>query len=573
MKFNSGIAPHHHHPTPAQRLMALVRTEQRDLGAVVIWSIAVGLLSIAVPVGVQALVNTVAFGTVLQPLVILTILVAAALGTAAVLQLMRQVAVEIVQRRIFVRLASDVVNVLLRSRYDNFDRQHAPELVNRFLDVVTVQKAFSILLIEGLTLLMQVLVSLALLAVYHPYLLVFDLFLVFSIGIILFVLGRGAVRTSIAESYAKYDVLAWLEEVARHPVTFRGSGGRAYAIDRANTLVTSYVAQRAGHFRVLLRQIAGSLALQAFALAALLGVGGWLVLRGELTLGQLVAAELVLGAALNGFTKFGKSLESFYDLQAAMDKLGHVTDLPLERSTGEALARRSGPAPVRLESVSFNYADGTDILKQISLEVPAGAKIAIHGRGGGGKSTLLDLIYGLRESSTGRIELDHVDYRDVRLEDIRGSVALVRSPEVFPGSVFENIRLGGEADVTEVREALASAGVLEPVLALPQGMQTPLATGGNPLSPSQAVRIKLARAILSKPRVLLLDEMLDLIGDLDPKGALIRTLFAPDAPWTLIVTTSDPTLWPLFDRVYRLDSGRLYDDWESARPAGAGVRA
>jgi ABC-type multidrug transport system fused ATPase/permease subunit len=212
-------------------------------------------------------------------------------------------------------------------------------------------------------------------------------------------------------------------------------------------------------------------------------------------------------------------------------------------------------------------------LKQISIDVPAGAKIAIHGRGGGGKSTLLDLIYGLRECTSGRIELDSVDYRDVRPADVRGSVALVRSPEVFPGTVLENVRLGADADIAEVRGALASAGVLDPVLALPDGMQTQLATGGNPLSPSQAVRIKLARAIVGKPRVLLLDEMLDLIGDLDPNGALIRTLFAKDAPWTLIVTTGDPTLWPLFDRVYRLEGGRLYDDWESAKPMNAGARA
>ena len=157
----------------------------------------------------------------LQPIVVLTILVSGALLGSAVLTILRFVVLEQMQRRIFARHASEVLDSLLRYRLDAMDDQHAPELVNRFLDVTTVQKGASILVVDGLTVLMQTLAGVFLLAAYHPYLLVFDLLLVMAIVLILFVLGRGAVRTSIEESRSKYGVVAWLQEVSRHSVALR----------------------------------------------------------------------------------------------------------------------------------------------------------------------------------------------------------------------------------------------------------------------------------------------------------------------------------------------------------------
>src|SRR5688572_1350173 len=126
--------------TPLARLVALLRTERRDVLLIVVYSVAIGLLSLAVPVAAQSLVNTIAFGAVLQPLVVLATIVFAALLAAGALQLLRAWGVEMVQRRIFVRLAGQVADRLLRVRVEAFDRQNGPELVNRFFDVTTVQK-------------------------------------------------------------------------------------------------------------------------------------------------------------------------------------------------------------------------------------------------------------------------------------------------------------------------------------------------------------------------------------------------------------------------------------------------
>lgn len=528
----------------------------------VVYSVAIGLLSLALPVAVQALVNTVAFGSVLQPVAVLTALVTAALAASALLYILRTVVLEIVQRRIFARQASAVLDSLLRFKVDAVDGQHVPELVNRFLDVTTVQKSAAMLLIDGLTVVMQTLAGVILLAAYHPYLLVFDIVLVALILLVVLVLGRGAVGTAIDESRAKYEVLAWLEEIARHSVALRSRDSSRMAADRTNELVVDYLRHRGRHFRVLLRQLAGAQLLQVAALASLLGIGGYLVIAGELTLGQLVAAELVVSLAVGSFAKFGKSLETFYDLQAALDKLSHITDLPLE--DGDASDLRPGqaamPAAVRISNVDFGYGAARRTLSGLTAEIGSGRKIAVHGRNAAGKSTFLDLLFGLREPQRGSLELDGVDYRHIAKEDLRSDAMLIRGTEILPGTVAENVMFGHDASVDDLKNALEGAGVLEAVQALPRGWDTELTPSGRPLAPSHALRLTFARAILHRPRLLLVDEALDAIDDLRLDGALVRTLFSQSTPWTLIAATERAELWPFFDQVYGLADGTLHDD-------------
>lgn len=545
----------HPHLSPQRRLRGWLRTESTELWVAVIYSIGIGLLSLVVPVAVQSVVNTIAFGTVLQPLVFLTLAVLAGLGFSAVLQAMRTYVVEMMQRRIFVRVATNSLSRLLRARVEAFDAHHGPELVNRFLDVVTVQKAGAILLLDGLTIFMQTVMGMLLLAVYHPWLLAFDLVLLIAIVIILFPMGRGAIGTSVNESKAKYSLVAWLEEIARWQATFKSTRGGTYAVERADSLVSEYLKYRASHFRILLRQISASLLLHALASSALLGVGGMLVINRQLTLGQLIAAELVVTLVVSGFSKFGKQLETFYDLNAAVDKLGYLTDLPLEANGGESLPSAERGAAIRLNDITFSYGRGRDVLAGVSLDMRAGARIGLTGFG---KSTLLDIIYGLRQPSSGAIEIDGYDIREVRLDHLRSQIALVRAPEIFQGTIAENLKLGNSnISTADMRAALEVAGLLDDIQCLPEATQTELQTGGLPLSPSQGIRLMIARAILQSPRVLLLDESLDQVESAEARINLARALFRELPGATTLVVSSKHEILALCDAVYDLRNGRL----------------
>jgi putative ABC transport system ATP-binding protein len=489
-------------------------------------------------------------------LIVLGILLLAFLSLAGAVRVFKTWVVEMLQRRIFVRVATDLSHRLPRVRTEAYDRGHGPELVNRFFDVLTVQKAGATLLLDGVAVFLQTLVGLTVLAFYHPILLAFDVVLVFCIIFVLFVLGRGGVRTAIAESVAKYAVAGSLEEIARNPTSFKLAGGPEFAHHRTDELAVAYVSARKRHFMVVLRQVIGAVALQAVAGTALLTIGGWLVIEGQLTLGQLVASELIVSTVLAAFAKIGKQLENFYDLLAGVDKLGHLIDLPLERDTGGDHPQVASGAAIRLHEVDFAHNGGPGLLNGLNLEIKSGERICIVGRHGSGKSTLADLLYGLRQPTQGRIEIDGVDVRELKLETLRRHVSLVKGLEMIEGTIEDNIRMN-RADVSsaDARAALADVGLLDEFRELPDGLATHLSSTGAPLSFGQARRLMLARAIVGQPRILVLDDLLDDL-DTDARAEVLRALLRDDRAWTLVVFSRHAGTFAQIDRSIELIGSR-----------------
>jgi ABC-type bacteriocin/lantibiotic exporter with double-glycine peptidase domain len=541
-------AAHQHSPAPPplRRFYQLLLPERQDLLLVFFFAIFAGILYLATPLAVDVLVNNLAFGSqegvYVQALVILSLALFAFLCLLGLVRAAQYYVTELIQRRLFVRLTADLVYRLPRVRMEALDVKLGPDLVNRFFDMITVQKAASLLLLDGLNVTLGALIGLLILGFYHPFLLVFDLILIVLLGGVLFGLGRGAIRTSIDESYAKHHTASWLEQVAMFPYIFRSHGASRIAARRANDLATEYLDARKGHYTIVFRQIVGFLALQALASAALLGVGGLLVLQGELTLGQLVAAEIIVSAIVGNVASLGKYAESFYDALAAVDKIGYVVDLPVEREGGELPSGPLDPrgADVRVSDLFFGYDESRTVLADVAFDLEPGERVALVGAAGFGSSTLLDVLYGVREPRRGSVRIDGVDVRAWDLSRLRGEVALVRGQDIVEGTIFENVGFGREEfGRADVERALAQVGLLEAVEGLPDRLDTRVLVGGRPLSSSQRTRLILARAIIGKPRLLLLDEVLE---NMEPQllEELADAVFARSNPWTLMVATSEP---------------------------------
>ncbi len=544
---------------PVERLRRLAALERGDVLTVVVYAVAIGLVSLAVPIAAQSLVNTVALTALLQPIVVLAALVLIGLLAAGVLRTLQYKVVETLQQRFFVRTTHDAVRRLTQADVGAFAEQGAPEVMNRFFDVAIVQKTASTLLLDGLSVLLQGAVSLVLLAFYHPLLLAFDVVLILLIGFTLFGLGRGGVSTAIKESKAKYATVAWLEEMATAFRAFKSKESAEFAFSRGDDLARAYVEARRKHFRVLLRQTVASYLLQALATAGLLGLGGWLVIAGQLTLGQLVAAELIVTGVLAGVAKFGKYLEAYYDLVASIDKVGAIVDLRREREGGASYARPDGPAHLRVDGVAFSYDGKTQALRDVSFDVPPGARFAVLGTDASGKSTLVDVLYGLRAPSHGRVLLDGVDIRTIPLSDLRRDVALLGGAEIFDGTVLDNLRLGREHIGAEaIAEALDIVALASEVGDLPDGALTRLGHTGSRLTSSQAARLTIARGLVAGPRLLIIDEALDGLGT-ETARKVLRGIASAHQATSVVVFTSREEIANAVGRVMRLDRGVLVD--------------
>lgn len=537
------------------RLRALMRLERSELWVVVIYAVAIGALTLTTPIAVQALVNTVAFGALTQPLFVLTILLMAGLSFAAALKAMAAFVVEVLQQRLFVRSVADVARRLPRVDLGGLPADRGPELVNRFFDVVMIQKSASSLLLDGVSVALQAAVGMVLLAFYHPLLLAFDVVLLLALAGLVLLPLRGAIHTSLHESTTKYATVAWLEEIARNPALFKSESGMRHAVARAEVLSRDYLVARRAHWSRLLSQLLGGLGLQVITGGALLGIGGLLVLERQLTLGQLVAAELVVTAVSASFAKLGKTLETFYDLLAGTQKLGKLVDLPLEPHGG-VREFGTGAARVRLRGASLRC-DARTALAELDATIAAGEHVLITGESGAGKSALLDLCFGLRVPDRGQIEVDGVDLRTADLPALREHITLVRPGDLFTATLRENLQIGApDASLAALRVALSLVDLEDTVAALPHGLDTELSPTGAPLSASQARRLVLARALVEQPRLLLIDGMLDRLRLPRPKSdALLDHLFATDAPWTLLVVSEDPGVRARCTRTIELDAG------------------
>ena len=540
ISFATGHASHLQH-RPWERLSQLLRLERSDMLTLLAFALGVGLLTIVVPAAIAALVNTVAFGVLLWPVVVLSLVMFGFLFVAAVLRAMQTFVAECLQRRLFVRTADAFAHHFARAEIEAFDGRNPTDIVNRFFEVSTVQKSVATLLVDGVGIVMITVVGLLVLAFYHPYLLTFAAVMAILVAFLLVVLGMGGVRTSIDESYAKFDMAAWLEEIAKCPHTFRFGRGGSLALDRADSLADAYVRARKRHFRVVWRQTLFALLLEAVGSTVLLGLGGWLVINRQLTLGQLVAGELIVTLVLSALSKIGKYIEIFYDLQASLDKLGVLDELPLEPDGGEVLPANQGPMAVVAEVIREAH-------EPQRLVVRAGERIAVRGPSGSGKTFLLELLGLLRMPRDGLLEFDGIDARSLDRTATRLMVAYVGRAETFADTVAENVRVGrDDLSSADVRRALEMVGLADRVARLPQGVATPLASDGLPLSSNEISRLSIARALAGKPRLLLIDGLLD---GLDIHGCpeLVESILDRGAPWTVVIVTARDDIEQRCDR-------------------------
>jgi ATP-binding cassette subfamily B protein len=526
------------------RLYRLLAQEKRDLWVLVIYSIISGVFSLIVPLSSQAIVNSVQLGVVTIQLIVLCTAIGIGMLVLGIFTVLETYLIDILQRRLFARAAFEVASRLSHIRSDAFYGEYPPEVVNRFFDVLTIQKTLSKLLLDGLSASLVALVGLILLAIYHPIFLLFDIILFLFVVIVVFVLSKGGVETSIKESKKKYALVHWLEDVARCHTSFKLYGRDDYVLERVDAITGEYVNARKKHFRVLARQLIGSSIFRAIATVGILGLGGFLVIEQSLSIGQLVAAEIVILSVLNSIEKLITQFEQVYDLLTAIDKLAHITDKPLETEAGTPYIRAEVAPSLQFDNVSFSYPNGKKVLHHINLNIPPGQGIhaSIVGAAGAGKTTLANVLVRLYDIQEGNIFINNQNIRHLRLRDLRSIVSIIQGTiEVFAGTIRDNILLGRQFAHDDIMWALKMAGIYDDVMSLRDGLETMFGGTGSDEVPESLLRcITVARAVIGKPQIIVLDDVLSGLTEA-LKSKIINNLYSSDL-WTILDISQDPDI-------------------------------
>ena len=517
----------------------LLRPEGSYFIISIIYGVAISFISLAIPISVQALVNTIAFGVLLQPLVILTILLLGLLIISSFLKALQAYIIEIFQRHFFIRVSTDVTeNLMLSGKFDVM-KNYAPEVVNRYFDIMTVQKKATTLITGGVSLALQTLLGLLLLAFYHPYFLAFDLIMIATLTVIWSAFGRRAMKTAIEESDKKYKFAAWLEEVARSSILFKRERFRKAVYKRTDESVFSYIESRKKHFRLLFSQIVLLLVAYAILSALILGLGGFLVISGELSLGQLVAAELIVTTILAGIGSAGKYLEDFYDLHAALNKISYLYKFEADSNLGRPKVELEGrDLTVKFNDTTFTFEKG----KSYQILSPFYDW----------KAAFIDDLRGFDEKGRSRFTLGNCSYEDLCTFQLNDHVTVIQEPQVFGGTILENLTFGlDEISMDKVVEVLELFDLKRVIDALDDGVDTVLNPNGYPLWDAQLLKLTIAREIIQNTAIIV---MVDLFENFDRKlhHKMLNYLVKGDR--TLIVLSS------IVDEETKFDGHILADD-------------
>jgi len=548
----------HKQLSPWKRFLGLLELEKKDIFQIFYYAIFGGVVALSLPLGIQAIINLIQGAQISTSWIVLVVLVTIGVIFSGALQLMQLRIIETIQQRIFTRASFELSYRFPKIKMTELRNYYPPELANRFFDTLTIQKGLSKLLIDVPTALLQIIFALILLSFYHPFFIIFGILLLLLIYIVFKFTAQRGLQTSLEESKNKYKVAHWIQEVARTVVSFKLSGNTNLALSKNDDLVSKYLEARENHFKVLILQFTQMIGFKVIVTASLLMIGGVLVLNQEMNIGQFVAAEIIILLVIQSVEKLIIGLESFYDVLTSIEKIGQVVDKELEQQEGDRPLFKDG-LTVELENVSYGVENREKhILQNIFLTLEPKSRILVIGESGAGKSSLLRLISGVIEPTTGYIYVNNLSLSSLHLNHYRSQLGLSLSDETpFEGSIRDNLVFGNR-DIKEdiIYEALDIVGLTQFLKEQSNGLQTVLYPEGKQMSYTIAKKIILARAIIKQPKIFILEDPLDQFN-LNETVKIISYLTDSKRPWALIVVSSKKSWKTKCTQIITLQKGEI----------------
>mgnify|MGYP000952740882 FL=1 len=549
----------------ARKILELLNLDKKDVSSIYAFAILAGILSLAMPLGIQTIIGFVLAGSLSTSIVVLIVLVVAAVIIYGLLQVRQLQVTEKIQQKIFVRYSFEFADRLPKMNIEKLDAYYLPELVNRFFDTISLQKAVEKLLLDVPAAIIQIFFGLILLSFYHPVFIAFGAVLALIGYLIMrFTLPAGF-QASIEASDQKYATAAWLEEMARVIKSFKYSRGTELNIKKTDGIVSNYLHARTTYFKVLLTQYWSLIMFKVLITAAMLIVGAVLLVDQQINIGQFIAADIVILSIIASVEKLILNMDKVYDVLTSVEKLSKITESEIETQGTVELSDLNKGVSILFENVGFVYGNQSKALEGLQLDIAAGDKVCIMGESGSGKSTILRLLTGAFKNFTGSILVDGIPMGNYNLHSVRSQTGILLSQQdIFHGTIWENITMGSsQIQYDEVTDLVNRCGLTSFIQSLPKGYDTLLDPTGKRLNSKIRQDILLLRALLGKKRLLLLEEPLNFLEKRYKQN--IQDYIFSEENATVIIATNDVEIAARCNKVIYLQDGfvKAAGNWSS----------
>ena len=539
-------------------LFKYVTKEKKDVTNIYFYAILNGLVQLSVPLGIQSIVSFVMGATMATSIYILIAFVVLGTWLVGYFRLKVMQIIEKIQQKIFVDFALAFAEKLPKVNLSATRKYYLPELVNRFFDTQNLQKGISKILLEIPTALIQILFGILLLSFYHPWFLVFGALVIICVIFIFRFTMESGIKSSIDESDKKYEVASWLEDIAASIKTFKLNSKTEIHVAETDNRLVNYLNDRTSHFRVLVIQYKTIIAFKVIITLVMLVIGTYLLVNQQLNIGAFIATEIVVLMIMTAVEKLIISLESYYDVIAALSKLNKVTDLPEEDLGAITLENQNSGFEIEFKEVNFAFNDYQMILENVNFKIAENSLNVITGSLGSGKSLLLNMMTGFYEPTSGRILFDKIPLKNVDKISLRNQIGMfLEDMTIIKGTVYENIVLGQtHISAEQILDISEEIGVDDFSSLFSNGFFTKISETDTEISFSSKKKIMLLRALVGERRLLILEDPLDGMDDAF-KIKMREHLSNLKENTTVIVVSEDPEMIEIADQHLHIEEGTV----------------
>lgn len=479
-----------------KQIKTVLKIPRHTVYTLIIYSLLLGFLSLTIPVSVQTLVNLVGVSLSIRPVISLITILFILLTAGFFVRLFQLKLVEDIQRKVFVETVLRIVAAIHRVDFNDLMKINVREKINRAFELKFLQKSVSVIFIILLDIFLQTLFCVIILAFYHPMFLVFDILLITCIVLAIFVPLKAGYKAGLKESSTIYDIVYFFEEKTAEFLSFK-QRPEAKTIKKADSKLCNYLEARSNFFAVVMRQHIYIGLTYIFINILLLSIGSYLIIAGQLSIGQLIAAELLVNIVLLGLLKFSQYLYDCYGFLVATRKILDL--LEIAKKDEIPLEHKQAELKNDVELVEVSLSDGTrssfdytqNHFNKLSLPTADAQK-------------LLNAFFD--DSADEIIKINEVSLKNYSKKEVSKNIHIASGIEITAGTVLDNLCEGefSQERLRQLSELLDAFGISFLEKNLEQRIDSQTIKYNLEFDTMVVLKMNIIKAILKQPKLMVL---------------------------------------------------------------------